>query len=295
MSRKICNFVLLSESSKTNNTSAVVRYLDILFHVYVLIINNIVYFWSTNILVHQLFGQPIKQVFMLDNFSEIQLEAPSDKIIRQIRSLITTGQLNPGDKLPPERKLAEKFGIGRSVVRDAIRKLEFYGIVKTQPQSGTVIAGMGIVALEGLITDVLNIEETDFTSLVETRVLLEVNAAGRAAERRTGDDIVSLQKALAAYENKVSEGESAVEEDLLFHLKVAEASGNKVLKSLMLIITPDIVKNFTQLNVCSDNRAVRTVQEHREILDYIIDKDPEKAENAMRKHLQDIVDFSQQK
>lgn len=130
---------------------------------------------------------------MLHNFSEIKVEAPSDKIIMQIRSLITSGQLNPGDRLPPERKLAEKFGVGRSVVRDAIRKLEFYGIVKTQPQSGTVIAGMGIVALEGLITDVLNIEETDFHSLVETRILLEVNAAGRAAERRTADDIVNLR------------------------------------------------------------------------------------------------------
>lgn len=229
---------------------------------------------------------------MLDNFSEIRVESPSDKIIRQIRSLITSGQLKPGDKLPPERKLAEKFGVGRSVVRDAIRKLEFYGIVKTQPQSGTVIAGMGIVALEGLITDVLNIEESDFNSLVETRVLLEVNAAGKAAERRTSDDIIVLRKALDAYITKVSSGESAVEEDLLFHIKIAEASGNKVLKSLMLIITPDIVKNFTRLNVCKDDRVERTVQEHRDILNHIVNQDVKKAEEAMRLHLNDILQFS---
>jgi len=229
---------------------------------------------------------------MLDNFSTIKVEAPSDKIIRQIRALISSGQLNPGDRLPPERKLAEKFGVGRSVVRDAIRKLEFYGIVRTQPQSGTLIAGMGIVALEGLITDVLNIEESDFQSLVETRVLLEVNAAGRAAERRTGDDIISLKKSLVAYEKKVNAGLSAVEEDLLFHIKIAEASGNKVLKSLMLIITPDIVKNFTTLNVCSDNRSDKTIIEHRKILRYIIEQDALAAENAMRYHLQDIIDFS---
>ena len=230
---------------------------------------------------------------MLHNFSEIQVENPSDKIIRQIRSLITSGQLKPGDKLPPERKLAEKFGIGRSVVRDAIRKLEFYGIVKTQPQSGTVIAGMGIVALEGLITDVLNIEETDFNSLVETRVLLEVNAAGKAAMRRTADDIIVLKKALAAYEAKIAMGATAVEEDLLFHIKIAEASGNKVLKSLMLIITPDIVKNYTRLNVCKDDTNEQTVLEHRKILEYIIDQNIEKAEEAMRLHLKDILEFSQ--
>jgi len=230
---------------------------------------------------------------MLDRFSEIKVETPVDKIIRQIRTLITTGELNPGDKLPPERKLSEKFGIGRSVVRDAIRKLEFYGIVKTQPQSGTVIEGMGIVALEGLITDVLNIEESDFKSLVETRLLLEIESAGKAAERRTVDDIVILESALKAYEDKVAKGQSAVEEDLLFHIKIAEASGNSVLKSLMLIITPDIVKSFTKLNVCNDDRTQATLKEHREILDHIIQQNPDGAQEAMKKHLSDIFEFSQ--
>jgi len=229
---------------------------------------------------------------MLDRFSEIKVETPVDKIIRQIRSLITTGELEPGDKLPPERKLSEKFGVGRSVVREAIRKLDFYGIVKTLPQSGTVIEGMGIVALEGLITDVLNIEETDFQSLVETRLLLEIESAGKAAERRTADDIIILENALQSYENRLSKGVSAVEEDLLFHLKIAEASGNSVLKSLMLIITPDIVKSFTTLNICKDDRIQSTLTEHREILDQIIAQNPKGAQQAMKKHLQDILDFS---
>jgi len=229
---------------------------------------------------------------MIQKFSEIQVDNPSDKIILQIRALITSGELNPGDKLPPERKLAEKFGVGRSVVRDAIRKLEFYGIVKTQPQSGTVISGMGIVALEGLITDVLNIEETDFHSLVETRVLLEVNAAGRAAERRTADDIIALRTALVAYESKVSSGALAVEEDLLFHIKIAEASRNTVLKSLMLVITPDIVKSFTRLNICKDSGLIKPIQEHREILKHIENQDAQAAEASMKAHLQDILEFS---
>ncbi|MEM0992793.1 MAG: GntR family transcriptional regulator, partial [Bacteroidota bacterium] len=106
---------------------------------------------------------------VLSNFQEITIETPVDKIIRQIRALITSGQLNAGDRLPPERKLAERLGVGRTSVRDAIRKLEFYGILKTLPQSGTIVAGMGITALEGLITDVLKIENSDFASLVETR------------------------------------------------------------------------------------------------------------------------------
>ena len=101
---------------------------------------------------------------MIENFREIKVETPHNKIIRQIRSLITSGQLRPGDRLPSERKLAEKFGLGRSVVRDAILKLEIYGIVKTHPQSGTVVAGIGLVALEGLITNVLELDQHDFNS-----------------------------------------------------------------------------------------------------------------------------------
>ncbi len=233
---------------------------------------------------------------MLENFSEIKLETPVDKIIRQIRSLITSGQLNSGDKLPSERKLAEKLGVSRSQVRDAIRKLEFYGILKTLPQSGTVVAGIGITALEGLITDVLKLEKSDFTSLVETRVILETNAAKLAAERRTPEDIVEIQKALNAYERKIRLRETAVEEDLMFHLKIAEASKNVVLKSLMLIITPDIVNNFIQYKVCDDDIIDNKVLiEHEAILQFIIDKNGDAASNAMQAHLSDVIDFSKSK
>ena len=230
---------------------------------------------------------------MLDNLQKIKIEKPVDQIINQIRTLITSGELEPGDRLPPERKLAEHFGVGRGQVRDAIRKLEFYGILKTLPQSGTVVAGIGLTALEGLITDVLRLEPSDFTSLVETRVILEVNAAKLAAERRSPDDIVSLKSALQNYETKIEQGTAGVEEDLLFHLKIAEASKNRALKSLMMIITPDIVKNFIELKVCNSARFRKTVQEHHEIMNHIIDQNPEAAGEAMRQHLMDVTEFSQ--
>jgi len=230
---------------------------------------------------------------MLENFSAIKVESPSDKIIRQIKDLISSGQIVSGQKLPPERKLAEKFGVGRTVVRDAIRKLEFYGIVRTYPQSGTVVSGLGITALEGLISDVLEIEETDFRSLVETRVLLEIEGAMKAAERRTADDLIILQKALDAYEEKAIQGVAAVEEDLLFHLKIAEASKNKVLMSLLLVITPDILKNYNALKVCSADSNKKIIEEHREIMRCIREQDVQGVRNAMRAHLKDVSQFSE--
>lgn len=229
---------------------------------------------------------------LLKNFQEITIETPTDKIIRQIRSLITSGQLNPGDRLPPERKLAEKLGVGRTHVRDAIRKLEFYGILKTLPQSGTIVSGIGITALEGLITDVLKLENSDFASLVETRVLLETHAASLAAKKRTPEDIKSLQQALEAFEEKVNEGVPGVEEDLMFHLAIAEASKNSVLKSLMLIITPDIINSFNKLEICKDGRFYQALEEHRVILDYIVKQEPEKASEAMRRHLKDVITYT---
>lgn len=230
---------------------------------------------------------------MLKNFQKIAVEAPVDNIIRQIRRLITSGQLKPGDKLPSERKLAKQLGVGRTHIRDAIAKLEFYGILKTMPQSGTIVAGIGITALEGLITDVLKLENSDFSDLIETRVLLEIQATRMAAKRRTVDDIINMKSALTAYQKKIKEGVPGVEEDLLFHLKIAEAGGNSVLKSLMMIITPDIVKSFTKLEVCKDGRFYQSLEEHEVILEHIVNQEPELAAKAMEEHLQDVIEYSQ--
>lgn len=230
---------------------------------------------------------------MLDNFSEIKVETPVDKIIRQVRALITSGQLAPGDRLPAERKMAEKLGVSRGNVRDALQKLEFYGILRTLPQSGTVVAGLGIAALEGLITDVLQLEESDFSSLVETRIMLEVQCVRLAAERRDADDLIKMERALEAYEQKFSTGQSAVEEDLLYHLSIADASKNGVLKSLMMVITPDIIKHYNKHRVC-DTRTeeARAYHEHAEILDRIRARDTEAVDDVMRRHLRGVADFS---
>lgn len=229
---------------------------------------------------------------VLDNFEEIVYAKPSDIIINQIKNLITSGQLKPGERLPSERKLSEKLMVSRSAVRDALRKLEFYGILKTQPQSGTRVAGMGVTALQGLISDILKVDGSDFKSLVETRVILEINSAQLAAERRTDEDIEKIQEALNNYQNKCSLEQSNVEEDLRFHLEIAEASKNMVLKSMMMIIIPDIIHIFRKLNVCGNGRDNKSLDQHRAILDCIIKQKPGDAAEAMKVHLKDVVEFS---
>ncbi len=228
---------------------------------------------------------------VFESLRQIKMDRPSDKIIEQIKMLISSGQLKPGDRLPSERKLSEKFGLGRGYVREALQKLEFYGILRTLPQSGTVVAGLGVAALEGLINDVLQLNNSDFHSMIETRVILEINASKLAAQRAEPLELSKIEEALEAFKFKVEAGEEGVEEDLMFHLKIAEASKNTVLKSLFLIIVPDLIKYTKDLHLCADGRSMEALKEHEEIFNHIRNKDPEAAGKAMKNHLRDVLQF----
>ena len=134
-------------------------------------------------------------------------------IISKLRDLINFKNLEPGDRLPSERMLSEKFKVSRSLVREAIQRLEFYGLLKSEPQRGTFIVA-GIIALNGLIEGILGLDKPDFKSLVETRILLELKTVRLAALRRTDEDLVKIKETLDAYAEKALKGEDAVQEDL---------------------------------------------------------------------------------
>lgn len=229
---------------------------------------------------------------MLDKFTKVQVESPVDVIIGQIRSLIVTGNLKPGDKLPSERKLSDSFGVGRTYVRDAIKKLEFFGILKPLAQSGTVVSGTDISVLEGLFTNVIKLNKKDFFYLVETRVLLERESARLAATRRSDKDIEAIWDAYYSYEAQVKKNLPGVDMDFNFHLKIAEVSQNPVIKSLMLIVIPDILKAYRKLNVCGAGRYLKSANEHIEIIKMIEKRDGDGAAQMMDKHLQDVLEFS---
>ena len=226
----------------------------------------------------------------ISNANEM-LEKPVDSIIKQLKHLLKSGQLAPGDRLLSERKLAEKFGVSRAHVREAIKKLEFYGILKTLPQSGTFVAGLEISALEDLISDALQIETYDFYSLAETRLILEVNTVKLCCQRRTDADLEMIERSLLACDKKIKEGSAAVEEDLNFHRQIAEASKNQVLKSMMLIITPDIMTNYRKYWVCDKNKSIAGM-EHQMIFEYIKRQDVTGAETMMTQHLKGVMEFA---
>lgn len=212
-------------------------------------------------------------------------------IIAKIRDYINYKNLEPDDKLPSERMLSEKFEVSRGNVRDAIQKLEFYGILKSIPQSGTFVANIGVIALNGIIDEILRIGDSDFKSLVETRILLELKTVRLAATRRTDENLIEIENALNAFSKKVLNGEDAVQEDLLFHLAIAKASGNSTINNLMLIITPEIITNFAKYHVCDENLAIKGIQEHKEIYDAIKEQNPQLAKQKMKEHFSALYTY----
>ena len=222
---------------------------------------------------------------ILDEFESIIIENPSDVIIGQIRELIKDGRLEPGDKLPSEAALQKKFLVKRGVVREALKKLEFYGILKTIPQSGTVVANLGPQALEGLLSNILKLEKNDYESLIDTRMVLEGHAAALAATRANNTLCDEIEELEQQYEKKVQNEERGLNADICFHLKIAEAAKSSVLSSLITMISPDILSMFHKLNRTSTERLQNTIDEHLKILQAIKDKKPREAEEAMREHI----------
>ena len=212
-------------------------------------------------------------------------------IISKVKELINYKNLEPGDKLPSERMLSEKFGVTRGNVRDAIQKLEFYGLLKSIPQSGTFVANIGVVAMNGMIDDILRLESPDFKSLVETRILLELKTVRLAALRRSKDDLKRIKAALDAYEVKALSGEDAVQEDLLFHLAIAKASGNTTMNIFMLTITPQIIIDFEKYHVCDKDQAVKAIKEHQDIYEAIKKQDPKLAKQKMKDHFNILYQY----
>jgi GntR family transcriptional repressor for pyruvate dehydrogenase complex len=213
------------------------------------------------------------------------------RIISSIRDLINYKNLEPGDKLPSERVLSEKFDVSRRNIREAIATLEFYDLVKSIPQSGTFVANIGQVALNGMINDILRLRKHDFKSLVETRVLLELRAVELAAKRRSEEDLALIEVALDSYKVKVLNREDALQEDLLFHLAIARASGNSTMNALMLQITPKIISVFENNRVCDDDEVVSGLKIHEAIFEAIKNKDVAKATESMKLHFEVLIAF----
>ncbi len=228
----------------------------------------------------------------IESLQEIKIVKPTELIIQQIKQQISSGKLKAGDRLPPERTISKRLQVGRGYVREAIKKLEFYGVLKTIPHRGTVVASLGVKALEGLITNMLELEKDDYKSLIETRQILETNAIRLTTQRASDDEIEKIEQAHQEYCKLANNGNPSIEVDFLFHLRIAEFCQNPVLRSIISLITPDVISHSE--NIVKNNEGYvllskLVMQEHADIVSGIRSRNPEQAAQAMSNHLHRIL------
>ena len=231
---------------------------------------------------------------MVDNTVHIiNDEQPHDIIIRRIRQQLQSGEMRPGMRLPAERKLAEEYGVSRTHVRAALKTLESYGIVETRPQSGTFIVGLDINALDGLFADVLKLDAFDFASLAEMRAILEVSAARFCAERRTEENLKQIKEALDNYIAAYEQGDQKTlyTTDFEFHRCIAAGSGNSTLRSMLMLITPDIMSIYQKQSICSPVDP-KPLEEHRLLYRFIEEQRPEVCAQLMKAHLEGMLNYA---
>ncbi|MDA3810835.1 MAG: FCD domain-containing protein [Spirochaetaceae bacterium] len=228
---------------------------------------------------------------IVEKFNKIIVKKPSRLIIEQLRDLIAIGKVLPGERLPAETDLQSIFEVSRTQIHEALVQLEHFGIVETRPQSGTFILDIGQSLLVGMIENVIEYQNgLNLVELVETRILLEAESSVLAAERITSKRAEKLKTAHEQYLNAGISGSRAIEEDLFFHLKIVELSGNGVLKSLYCRLLPEIHEFTKRLEslIKPDKRFPETSNEHTCIVEAILAGDPLESGKSMKSHLHAI-------
>ena len=204
-------------------------------------------------------------------------------VICKIRDLINLRNLEVGDKLPSERVMSEKLGLKRNHIREAIRRLEFYGVVKSIAQSGTIMS-IGLTGINGIVNEIVSLDTPSFDELVETRISLELKTVCLASERRTIKDLEKINEALSVFKEKIVGGKDYLEADLLFHLAVAKASKNSTMLTLMLLIIPPILATYEWETVCEGDKVAFEIKKHEDIYLAIKAKDVVQAKKMMEAH-----------
>lgn len=220
-------------------------------------------------------------------FTAVRRTRLFEDVARQIQALIVEGSLKPGDLLPPERELAERFAVSRGSVRDAIRTLELVGLVVPRQGEGTVVADVSPDAVAAPIASVLGRKRELIADLLDLRKMIEPPLAARAALRATPEDVARLEDVLRRQAEKTRRGEPAVEEDAEFHYLLALAARNGVVRRVIDVLMR-LLRDTRARSLQTHGRPVRSLAGHRRVLEAIKRRDPAGAERAIRRHVEEI-------
>jgi GntR family transcriptional repressor for pyruvate dehydrogenase complex len=209
----------------------------------------------------------------------------ADRVAGALIDSIVSGRLPAGDKLASERELCEQFGVSRPVVREAVRSLIAKGLLEDSPRRGHVVSALGQDTVTESLTLYLRGQRLDYGQLMEVRTLVEVENAGRAAQRAQPEHLDAL-RAAAAQLSPDLDADAAAVADVGFHRAIATATGNPFFEVLQDSIREVLIT--AQLPTLADPKIVRgAIRHHQAILKQIEAGDEDGARAAMRAHLKD--------
>ena len=216
-------------------------------------------------------------------------ESLATQLVRELTARIGRGDIKPGDKLPTEQELTTRFGVSRSVVREAISGLRADGLIATQQGVGAFVlqrrASAGFRIQQGELATVQEV-----IKVLELRMSIEAEAAALAATRRTNEQLAAIRAALERMSHGIAKGANATDEDFQFHLSVSNATQNKYFVDffsfLGRMLIPRARVDLFKRDESARREYLRGVnREHEEIYLAIERQDAEAARAAMRLHL----------
>ncbi|MFJ6157788.1 FadR/GntR family transcriptional regulator [Pseudarthrobacter sp. NPDC092184] len=209
-----------------------------------------------------------------------------EQLVEQILSYIESAQLKPGDLLPAERDLAERLGVSRATLAQALVALEVLGVIDVQHGTGAVLARRPSVAS---VIKGLREHRSRLPEIVEARSTLEGKLAALAAARRTDEDLAAIDNALDVMGREIKDGERGAHGDELFHEAITAAAHSSVLAQLMAFIAEMILETRME-SLGQPGRPEQSLASHRKIAEAIRNQDAAGAAEAMLAHIELVSD-----
>jgi DNA-binding FadR family transcriptional regulator len=214
----------------------------------------------------------------------------AEEVADRIRVLMLDGTFPPGQPLPSERHLAERFGVSRGSIRDALRTLETIGLLETRHGQGTFPHELSVDRLVAPLASVMAYRPDLQDELLDVRRMFEPAVARAAAMRATDEDLADLERILETQRQKLKRGQSAIAEDTAFHAIMARSTRNRVVMSIMATLNDLLVDSRTQ-SLRQKGRPGRSIDGHEAVVAALRRRDGEGASQAMRHHIDQIADL----
>jgi len=220
-------------------------------------------------------------------FRRVSVGRISEIIVEQIRLLMRQGQLKPGDRLPPERDLCERFGVSRVTVREALRMLESAGLVEIRvgARGGAFVTAPSSNRVGEGLADLLTLSVISAADVTEVRLILEVGIVPLVCERATEDDLAKLEKICERAEVAVCNREYTMDMSLEFHTAVAQATHNPAVEILVESFRGPILMSLKEAKEVAPEMGGLGSKEHERFVQAVRRRDADGAARIMREHL----------